>query len=201
MANLTFTNALTNFGLDSGANSTYATAHAGPSVSLNNFNDTAGVGIRNTFNTNYTFDRYWFHFDTSSLPDNATVTSAFLRLPGTATTNNNADTDTIGIYQSTVVSDTLLAITDWTNWGATLLGSLAFGSYNNAGNNDIALNASGIALVSLSGYTKLMVMTTKDHAATPPTGLNNETFSSTGLLLSVTYTTPTSGGAFFPNFI
>lgn len=185
-----FSNAIATFGMGNGANNNYATAHAGNTPVLNNFNDTAGVGIKNQFDgANYNFFRFWLHFDTSSIPDNAVIVSAFLRLPGTATAFTNANSDSIGVYSSTVTTDTTIADTDWTKFGATLLGSVALASYNQAGNNDIALNASGLALINLTGYTKLMVMTTQDHAATVPTGTNNVTFNATGLILSVTYTT------------
>lgn len=196
----TFTNAIASHVLTSGADSTYATAHAGNSPTVGNTTTGAGNGAgRNNFDSsNYVFARHFFHFDTSAIPNDATIVSAFLRIPGENSSNNNVDSDTIGIYASTVSTDTTIAAGDWLNWGATLLGSLAMASYNNAANNDIALNASGLALISLTGYTKIMVMSTQDHAATQPTGLNNQTYTTTGLLLSVTYTTP--AGGFFAFF-
>jgi len=190
---VTFTNAIATFGLTNGASSNYATAHGGNTPSNFNDNDVANGGVRNNYDgSNYGFDRNFFHFDISSIPANATIVSAFFRLPGTNTSNNNVDSDTIGIYQSTVSTNTSVASGDWTNFGATLLGSLAMASYNNAGNNDMALNSSGLALLqaAIGGYAKLMLMTTKDHGATQPTGKNNQTFTTTGLLLSVTYSIP-----------
>lgn len=197
MQTKTFTNVLSDseFGLGNTASTIYATAHGGNSPGFDtSFNSANGGAGRNNFDgTNYAFARYFFHFDTSHL-GNVKIDSAFLRLPGTNTSNNNVDTDTIAIYQSTVSTDTSISTGDWLNWGSTLLGSLAMGSYNNAGNNDIALNASGIALVNPKGYTKIMVMSLKDHAATPPTGKNNQTFTTTGLILSVNYSPAFGGG-------
>lgn len=193
MQTQTFTNAISIFGMNSVANTTYATAHAS-ALGVNNVNDQSVGGVANSIDINYFFYRFWFHFDTSAIPTGSSIISAFLRLPGTSTSNNNANSDTIGIYQSTVSSNTSLTTGDWSNYGSTLLGSLAMASFNNAGNNDIALNDSGIALISDSGYSKFMIMTTQDHASTPPTGKNNQTFSTTGLVLSVTFSPPFQGG-------
>lgn len=192
MQTQTFTNAIATFGMNSVASSTYATAHA-TALGVNNVNDQSVGGIANSLSVNYFFYRFWFHFDTSAIPTGSSIISAFLRLPGTSTSNNNTNSDTIGVYQSTVSSNTSLTTGDWNNYGSTLLGSIAMASYNSSGNNDIALNSSGIALISDSGYTKIMCMTTQDHASTPPTGYNNQTFSTTGLVLSVTFSPPFQG--------
>lgn len=190
----TFSNAIATNGINS-FNTSKATARTGSGLGTGFFLNTLNAGMSYSFDsTNYTITRNFFHFDTSSIPDNATIVSAFLRLPGTNTHFNNANTDTLVVVQSTVSTDTTIATSDWTNFNTTTLGSLALASYNQAGNNDITINSTGLALINLSGYTKFAIVTAGDIANTTPTGFDNATATNTGLILSVTYTTP--GGGF-----
>lgn len=169
-----------------------------------NWGNVNTAGFSNTFDgTNYAIDRFFFHFDITSIPTNATIVSAFLRVVGTNTTNTNVDSDSVTIVQSTVTSNTTIVQGDWTNIGSTSYGSLAFASYNNAGNNDITLNATGVAAIqsALGGHVKMGGRTAKDISNTTPSGANQQTFSGTGLL-SVTYTVPATNNqnrAFFMN--
>ena len=189
----------------SASNSTWSTvrdATAGASAD-SSWVDTAGVGLGADFDgANYRIVRGWFSFNIS-LPSNATVTSSFLRLSGTSTRFTNANTSSLNIVQSTVVSDTVLATGDFDLRGTTSWGDLALSSWSQAGNNDIALNATGISNIPLSGYFKIAVTNSRDTSNTAPTGINSVTFDPTtsNQILSITYTVPPSGGSFLYNFI
>lgn len=173
-----------------------ATARTGSNLGVATYLNTLNAGMSYSFDsTNYTIVRNFFHFDISSIPTTAVIVSAFLRLPGTNTSNNNTDTDTLNVVKSTIASNTVVATSDWTNFDTTVFGSLAFASYNNAANNDIAINATGLTYLQtvVGSHAKLAVVTAKDIAAATPTGYNNQTANPTGLLLSVTYQTTDEG--------
>lgn len=190
---VTFTNEITSGKSINSFNSVLATARTGSSLGVNNLLNTLAGGNSYSYDgANYTITRNWFHYNITSVPTNATVISAFLRLPGTSTHNANTNSDTITILQSTVTSNDTLATSDWTKYGSTSFGTLAFASYNNAANNDIALNASGISYLQsvVGGHAKFAIRTANDIAATTPTGYNVETANYTGQLLSITYSTP-----------
>lgn len=136
--------------------------------------------------TNYGIDRFWMHYDTSSIGSGATIQSAFQRFHGTSTSSANTNSDTVEVVASSVVSNTTLASTDWGNLGTTSYGSISFASYNTAGDNDITINSTGLAAISKTGTTKFAARTLNDINATTPTGRNSKTFDSH--LLSVTYT-------------
>lgn len=186
----TFSNAISSNGINS-FNTVLATARTGSNLGVSFFLNTLNAGMSYSYDgANYTIVRNFFHFDTSSIPTNATIISAFLRLPGTNTHFNNTNTDTIVIVESTVSTNTTIATSDWTNFNTTTLGSLALASYNQAANNDLALNATGLTKVVKGGYSKFAIVTSNDIAATTPTGYNNATATNTGLILSVTYSVP-----------
>ena len=194
-ATVTFNNAIATIGIRSGASSSFATVRdTGNALNVGDHQDDSEEGISCDYDgANYSIDRFFFHFDTSSIPDGATILSAFLRIVGTSTTNVNTDSDSIQIVASTVTSNDTLATSDWGNLGSTEWGILAFASYNNAGNNDISLNVTGLANISLTGVTKLAIRSKRDTDNSAPTSPgNNETFSGTGLL-SVTYEGSASG--------
>lgn len=198
MPTLTFTNAIDPMAILSAANGTWATvrdAAAGVSAA-SSWVDTSGVGLGADFDsTNYRIARGFFHFNTASIPDNATITSAFIRLPGTSTRFVNTNTTTLDIVASTVVSNTVLADTDFDLRGTTVWGELLLSAWNQAGNNDIPLNATGLSNISLSGYSKFAITNSRDTDNSAPTGANSVTFDTTAAnqILSVTYTVPESG--------
>jgi len=194
----TFTNTVSTNMINSTSAVSYAAAHAGAGLSVNNFANVAGGGFRHSLSgPNYVIDRYFFHFDTSSIPENATIVSAFLRILGSNTSSANADSDGITLVASTVTSDTTLATSDWANIGATqFITALTFASFNTTGNNDLTLNASGLAAIVLNAHSKFAIITSRDLSSSAPTGLNNQTFDQSGTLLSVTYSVPDASGDF-----
>jgi len=193
LATATYDNAFTTIGCRStGALATIRAATNAVLV-MNYVNSDGNCGFHCSFDSStYIINRWYFNYDTSAIPDSATIASAFLRIPGSATSIRYDNGYTIGVYENTTGSNTTLDVSDWKKWNTTLFGSLALSSYSGAANNDIALNAAGLAIVSKSSYTKLFGNLVEDVANATPTGFNNATFNLTGQLLSVTYTV---GGA------
>lgn len=198
----TFNNALSEIGLRYYGNNFTNVRNGSATLAFGapyNIQNISAGGIDTSWDTaNYSIDRLWFHFNTSTIPDNATIVSAFLRLPGTSTSFSNVNTLTAHIVASTVVSDTTLGTdgAQWGNVGTTSFGSKTFASWNQSADNDISLNATGLAALSLSAYSKLAIRTSRDIDNSAPTGFNYCTFSGGGVL-SVTYTVPDEGGYFF----
>jgi len=118
--------------------------------------------------TRYTVRRGGVIFDTSALPDDAVITSATLSFYGFAsgqgvamslTVVNGADIDW-GVYDPADYGDLL---DDTTSFG-----SIASSSWVNESYNDITLNASGLAVISLTGNTVFALRSSRDISATTP---------------------------------
>lgn len=191
----TYSNSFTTIGLRY-HNTTWATAHSGSATAdgNNNWGNVSTAGNSASFDgTNYGINRFYYDYDTSALTSGATISSAFHRQHGTSTSFSNVNSESVVIVSNSVTSTTTLANSDWANIGSTSFGSLAFASWSQSGNNDITLNASGLANISKTSVSKFASTTDLDLNNTTPTGANYCTFDS--WLLSVTYTL--SGGAFF----
>lgn len=101
-------------------------------------------------------DRGIFLFDTSAIPDDATVSISYIMLYGLSNTNGLGLTSNLMLCSSNPSSNIGLAATDYTTLGTTSFGNggdlsgWATGAYNT-----INLNASGIAVINKTGVTKL----------------------------------------------
>lgn len=120
-------------------------------------------------------------FDTSSLPDTATITSAALKLYVQSVSDEF--TDSIVAVASSPASNTALAASDYQTMGSTALSSaVSLLSLTTSAYNSLALNATGISAISLSGITKLGVRLERDRANSEPTwhsvGTDRVTFTS-----------------------
>lgn len=122
--------------------------------------------------------RIFLPFDTSSLPDNATITSATLRVFVTVVNDNDNDgNDFIRVVESTQASNTLLAGGDFDAVGTTALATdIDIGTISTDAFLDFTLNSTGIALISTSGFTKLALReghdVLNDPIATGITGIS-----------------------------
>ena len=140
-------------------------------------------------------------FDTSSIPDSATIDSATVSVYVTAKTNNDNDgTDYINIYTTTPASNTALVVGDYNDIGTTAQATqIDIGSITTSAFNDWTLNATGIGNISLAGVTKFGMREGHDATDVPAVARNSITWntaeSGNDPELEVTYTA-VSGPAF-----
>lgn len=124
-----------------------------PTDSLTSFY-AARLSADSTTDTFATLYRGFILFDTSSLPDDATLVSATLSLYGFSF-SNTLGSDDLHVTSSSPASSTALATGDFGNIGRTSFGSLSYASATTSAYNDISLNSTGLATVSKTGITKL----------------------------------------------
>lgn len=180
-------------GINSGGSGVYATVRSGNNLGV----DGAATGsVFNSFDgANYTITRRFLTFDTSSLPDNATVISAFIRFPG-AGTKVDTNSESIQIVSATHSADQPVT-GDFGNVGSSQLGTVAISAWSDSANNDITLSAGGIAIISVSAKSKFGVRTSGDIGNSAPTNPGNRgQFTTSSVILSVTYSTPELLGDF-----
>ena len=174
-------------------NADWATVQAASTGSLrgavNNF-------IQTSLSGGYNIDRGFMVFDTSSLPDNAVITSVTLEVTGTFKNDSGTDACTYNVFDSTC-SDTIVA-GDFDLVGTTPYATaIAFASWNGAGTNTWTFNATGIAAINLAGLTKICLREAAfDVANTAPAGVRYVGYSSvsTSPVLTITYTATAEGG-------
>jgi len=108
-------------------------------------------------------------FDSSSIPDTDTVSSAILSLRGLFIGNTNSYNTRI--VTSAPASNTALAIGDYSTLGTTSLANeIAVGSFSTTGYNDYTLT--DLTKVSKTGVSKFGFRLTGDISAASPTGAN-----------------------------
>lgn len=172
--------------------------------------ETATVQTARNGSGNYTINRVALSFDTSGLPDNATISSAYLGVyvvSGGRDNNDDDGNDFIRVVQTTTASATNLVGEDYDQIGSVDnptagatdkdVSTTSTGTYNN-----FALNAAGIGWINKTGWTKLGLREDHDAVDVAPDGQNRITFyssSQTGTSqdpkLEITYTTPVPPGA------
>lgn len=136
--------------------------------------------------TYYTSNGY-FRFDTSSIPDTATITAATLRVYQESITVNNDDSRSItGDWYDFGGTDTSA---DWADTGTAAFAAIGISTLNGVGDKDISL-LNPDANVNKSGFTGIRTHITGGQ----PTGNNdvylaaNEHASNPAARLLVTYT-------------
>ena len=94
-------------------------------------------------------------FDTSPLPNGATILSAELRVFGTVKTDQRPWGDlTLNIFSSSPATDTNLIIQDYDQVGVVpFAGAITFAAFDPAGWNTFTLNANGIAAIDDTGVS------------------------------------------------
>lgn len=129
-------------------------------------------------------------FDTSSIPDTDTVTAATYSHYGA--TADGGKVDSGAGYSLVVVEGTFgggpIVSGDYELFNTTALSStLALSSWTDGAYNDFALNASGLAVISKTGTTKLTLLFEQDRSGTPVTwvsaandGINSSYSEQTG---------------------
>lgn len=109
-----------------------------------------------TNNEFYDLERGIFLFDSSGLPDTAVISAATLSLYGQSKVDNLSATPNVNIYSADPAGNTSLTGTDYATLGATAFCDtpITYGDWTNADYNDFVLNASGLAVINVSGITK-----------------------------------------------
>lgn len=124
----------------------------------------------------YTIVRSFTPFDTSSIVDSATVTSATYSIYGTAKTDGTAQ---VALVKSTQVDPADLVIGDYDQVTTTEVASrLDIGAYSTSGYNDFTIT--DLTVISLSGYSKFAVRIGEkdvDNVAPGNTVTDSVTFS------------------------
>ncbi len=146
--------------------------------------------------TTYNISRVGLSFDTSSIPDNATITVAVIKiypyeLPG------NADTVHLDVVSFAPTNPASHAVADYAKakWGTTPWGSITYATLGANLNalNSITLDASGIANVSKTGTCSFGLRVSRDTDDSAPGGTNLMYMTFAQTVLVVTYTLPSSG--------
>jgi hypothetical protein len=141
-------------------------------------------------------------FDTSNLPDTASISAATLSLHGKAgKTDGCLATPTVNVYSSNPANNNNLVAADYATLGTTAFcdSPIAYadwveGATANIYHNDFALNASGIAAISTIGVSKFGFRFNYDATSTAPNWV------SAGSTLISVYTTE-KGAGFQPKLV
>lgn len=157
----------------------------------NNILDQLGNGNGANY---YGIRRSHLLFNTSNLPDDATLNSATLSLWGISATTISGS-EVIYIVAATTVSNTQINLADYGTTGTTSFGTtgatLNIGSYN-----DVSLNANGLNNISKTGISKFASRTYNDFNNIAPdnnteVSMNTSSADETGTTqdpkLTVTY--------------
>jgi RHS repeat-associated protein len=142
--------------------------------------------------------RGFFPFDTSVLPDNASVTGANLKVYVKSKWDDfNDSVGTLNVYQSTQAQNNSLVNADFGRCGDTItnptkgasdidITSITTNSYLS-----IPLNVTGRSWASTTGFTKLCMREGHD-ASNQPTNNNNNTWKYSGVIIAASESTGTS---------
>jgi len=123
----------------------------------------------------YRVSRGYYLFDTETIPDTDTISSATLSLYGGAKGDNYGDS--VHIIQTAPVSNTALAVGDFSLVTFTSGSSMTLVDYIITGYNDFALNATGLTWISKTGITKLGAIMGYDLNNTDPSTLDNRNYA------------------------
>ncbi len=164
-------------------NANYATTH-------NAVSGTLGAGIDVGQATGYWIWRGFLVFDTSAIPDNASISSAVLHLRGS---NDQSVTnfDITIMTGNTTYPTNPLAVTDYNfAYYSGNGGTFNTSGFNGAGDNAINLSATGLTWISKTATTKLALLSSRDLASTTPTGNEYIQATKANTYLTVNYTYP-----------
>ncbi|MDW7680065.1 MAG: CARDB domain-containing protein, partial [bacterium] len=127
----------------------------------------SGANIGQNYGGSYSIHRGYFPFDTRSIPSNATITNAVLKVWGLF---NHSDTEfDLCIVQSTQQSTGSLISSDYPRVSTTIGGYKSTSSFSNTSYNQITLNTTGKSWIAKGSYTKLAIRSREDINASAPT--------------------------------
>lgn len=140
--------------------------HAYPTDATVNVFRTEYLGAR------YAIGRQVYLFDTSSIADGDTVSSATFSIYLNASGGDTTGTCSINIVTSNPASNTDLVVGDYdraTKWGSTRLCDTDLANTTSKGAyKDFTLNSTGIGVISKTSVTKLGIRTNRDLDSSAP---------------------------------
>lgn len=142
--------------------------------------------------------RAGFTYDTSSIPDGATISSSTFSISTNGGTLNNAQN--IGLVTHTWANPVSPVGDDYDQFGSTEGCDSRYAlSTTNPTNYSFALNSTGLSWISKTGYTKLALRSSKDLDNSAPTARNYIVYTPSNADLSVTYTTGSPSPSLSPS--
>lgn len=157
---------------------TWATIRNSAGTYADDDNAYTGIVIDEDVASYYTYlSRGIAIFNTATLPDNATITSATLSLYGYSKLDENNWQPNVNIYSVTTASSTAIGTGDYlyTNFGTTAYSTaIAYNNWSVSGYNTFTLNSSGLAHISLTGVTKFGIRNANYDVANNPPFLDND---------------------------
>lgn len=123
----------------------------------------------------YYLDRAAVFFDTSSLPDAAVLTAGTLSLYGRVDDSDTNFDITVTNGQPTYPRNPMVVGDYNKTHYAGSGGTLTTVGFSITGYNNLALDATGLSWISLTGTSKLVLRSSRDIAGTAPTGEENVT--------------------------
>ncbi len=169
-------------------NQTFADIHNNAGTDSDDAGTTNEIDIQDgTNNSSYrTIIRAPIHFNTASLPDDATVTAVTLCLQGTAKSDNLSINPTFNVYTSTTSGESNLVTGDYnvSNWGTTPLATaITYSGWSGAGQNCFTFNSDGRAAINLTGVTAIGIREASYDAANSAfTTTNNSNIDTTSIV-------------------
>lgn len=139
----------------SGVDQTLANIRSGAGVSALDNAGIEAITIASSTSTNQyaTLVRMFWLFDTSSIPDSATISSATLSLYGQGK-SNGLGSPGLDIVSGAPASTSTIAASDYLNIGTTVYSTISYASYSTSGYNDLSLDSNGIANITKTGVSK-----------------------------------------------
>jgi hypothetical protein len=155
-------------GVLTGYSSTYATAQAAAST---DYIDTTSTYFLIGQKTSYYIYKGFVYFDTSAIPDSATISAVNVSLYGSYDYSSTDFNISVQSGMPTYPHDPLVGGDyDKTLYDVNGVGNAGFSTagFSTAGYNNISLNATGMAWVSKVGTTKLCLRSNEDIIASQP---------------------------------
>jgi hypothetical protein len=123
----------------------------------------------------YQIFRSYLYFDTSAIPNGATISSAVLRIYGKVDSSTGSDFDIVVTDGQPLHPADPAVVGDYDeSLYAGNGGVVNTATYTTIGYNDITLNAAGIGWINDTGTTKLTLRSSRDIAGNVPGGATNE---------------------------
>ncbi|MBN1692598.1 MAG: hypothetical protein JW845_03485 [Dehalococcoidales bacterium] len=130
----------------------------------------------------YNIFRGIFLFDTSGLPDNASITGATLSIYGYSKFDTVGWLPDINIYSSNPASNTTLVNGDYDSLGTVAFATaIGYNDWNTSGYNDFAFNSDGLNAISKTGISKFGTRNANyEVAGSPPTWASGQYYAMMG---------------------